>query len=324
MAEAVAHHWFRPAPEKPGQKSCAAATPSAAAADEVPRAANDAASRADGAPSVVDAVTGGVDSGDPPSIEPPPPPRASPVAVPPPPRSWFLAATPGAAASPVAAPPQRCECRGRCPAHRAARMARRRAALRSGGADAEDIYFCLNSVPEDERVAGTRVCDTCRCTFPGCRRPLYDSTVGCAKCMRMLDTMDESLQCAFRTRKCIERFLPCDVTAYDVAYPQLGGDFAWEVFFALVKEPLPTQLLLDAIKQPAAGQGQLRRGQGYVRYGMIFVSVCRAMNGVRTPEVWKTLNGPGKVACFMGFVYSLPAQHRRGINCLPCRSVRRP
>ena len=36
----------------------------------------------------------------------------------------------------------------------------------------------------------------------------------------------------------------------------VGGDFAWEVFFALVKEPRPTQLLLDAIKQPAAGQGR--------------------------------------------------------------------
>ena len=120
--------------------------------------------------------------------------------------------------------------------------------------------------------------------------------------------MDESLQCAFRTRSCIERYLPCDVVVYDTAYPQLGGDFVWEVLFALVKEPRPTQLLLEAIKQSS---GQLRRGpRGYIWYGNIFVTVCRKMNGFQTPPVWKNLNGPGKVACFMGFVYSPPVQHR--------------
>ena len=96
---------------------------------------------------------------------------------------------------------------------------------------------------------------------------------------------------------------------YDAAYPQLGGDIVWEVLLALVKEPRPTQLLLEAIKRPYSGQ--LRRGPGgYVVYGSIFVTVCRAMNGVETPDVWKNLNGPGKVACFMGFVCSPPVQHR--------------
>ena len=132
---------------------------------------------------------------------------------------------------------------------------------------------------------------------------MYQSPVGCTKCTKTLESMDESLQCAFRTRSCIERYLPCDVTVYDAAYPQLGGDFVWEVLLALVKEPRPTQLLLEEIKQPYTGQ--LRRGLGaYARYGTIFVKVCRAMNGVATPDVWKKLNGPGKVACFMGFVYS--------------------
>ena len=126
----------------------------------------------------------------------------------------------------------------------------------------------------------------------------------------MFQSMDESLQCAFLTRSCIERYLPCDVTAYDDAYPQLGGDFVWEVLLALVKEPKPTQLLLEQIKQPPADQGQLTRGRQarYVRYGTIFVTVCRAMDGCLTPGVWKNLNGPGKVPCFMGFVYRPPVQ----------------
>jgi hypothetical protein len=117
----------------------------------------------------------------------------------------------------------------------------------------------------------------------------------------MFANLDESLQCVFRTRICVEKYLPIDVTAYDAAFPQLGGNFCWEVFFALVKEPLPVKHLLQQIKID-----QLRRGQGqaeYVHYGMIFVKVCRAMHDVPTPAVWTNLNGPGKVACFMGFLY---------------------
>ena len=136
---------------------------------------------------------------------------------------------------------------------------------------------------------------------------MYDSPVGCRKCSRTFEGMDENLQCAYRTRSCIERYLPCDVTAYDDAYPKLGGDLVWEVLLALVKEPYPTQLLVQAIEETT---GQLRRGQSYMRYGTIFVKVCRAMSGVQTPQVWTNLNGPGKVACFMGFVYSPPVQHR--------------
>ena len=140
---------------------------------------------------------------------------------------------------------------------------------------------------------------------------MYHSPVGCTKCTKTLESMDESLQCAFLTRSCIERYLPCDVTAYDDAYPKLGGDLVWELLLALVKEPYPTQLLLQAIEERSS---QLRRGHlrgpGYMRYGTIFVKVCRAMSGVQTPQVWTNLNGPGKVACFMGFVYSPPVQHR--------------
>ena len=153
------------------------------------------------------------------------------------------------------------------------------------------------------------MCDTCRCTFPGCQKPLYDSPVGCRKCSRTYEGMDENLQCAYRTRSCIERYLPCDVTAYDAAYPKLGGDLVWEVLLALVKEPYPTQLLVQAIEETTTGQSR-RRGPSYLRYGTIFVKVCRNMSGVQTPQVWTNLNGPGKVACSMGFVYSPPVQHR--------------
>ena len=124
----------------------------------------------------------------------------------------------------------------------------------------------------------------------------------------------EPVQYALAARNCIEPFLPCDVTAYDSALPLLEADFVWECILAIVKEPMPTSIIVrhitaassDAASAAAPGERPLQF------YGRVCVSACQEMDGVSTPEVWKNLNSQG-VCRFVGFltVIAQPAQTRR-------------
>ena len=132
---------------------------------------------------------------------------------------------------------------------------------------------------------GQKYCVQCRCRIAGCRRPRSDHAIFCLSHAASIGEVSEPVQSAFATRDCIQQFLPCDIQAYDVAHPQLKGDFVWECILAAVQEPQPTQIITRHVVAASSDAAN----SGAHHYGTICTATCRELDGVSTPEVWKNL-----------------------------------
>ena len=90
----------------------------------------------------------------------------------------------------------------------------------------------------------------------------------------------EPVQHALATRNCIEPFLPCDITVYDVTHPHLQADFVWECILAVVQEPLPTSIItrqIAAASSDAPATAAETRDRRF--HGTICKNACQEMDG---------------------------------------------
>ena len=109
-----------------------------------------------------------------------------------------------------------------------------------------------------------KYCKSCKCVLMSCPSPKYKSDL-CVRHLRLVGNLRAPLTLIRDHQRALVDMIPCDLTSFVMAYPDIRRDLALVVLVAYVKEPFCVNVLLEQFRSHQHantgryGAGDLRR-----------------------------------------------------------------
>ena len=92
-----------------------------------------------------------------------------------------------------------------------------------------------------------KYCRSCKCVIMSCPSPKHKSDL-CLSHRRLVENLPARLTLIRDHQRVLVDMIPCDVTSFVMAYPDIRRDLALVVLVAYVKEPFCVNVLLEQFR----------------------------------------------------------------------------